>query len=331
MHASELWHSKSTEARLARAVLTPVSWLYALGWESYLACYSVGLKKPVEPHRRVVCIGNLQVGGSGKTPVTRFVARKLRDMGYEVVVSCSGYGSPHSAEASIAPEGELDPAYWGDEPAMLRWLEPDFPLIVGRNRVRAAELAHSSFPDAVLLLDDGFQHLPLKKHATILLDPEHPDNSRCLPAGPYREPRSNRARADLVVPGRFKIERAPMELRTPAGDPVSPSEYAVLCAIGSPLAFLQDLGNDFPNAARGLPPRLLPDHDPLDAGTLLNEFPQNLPIVVTAKDWVKLRARNDAQRYTFLIASHDVRLEPVQEFQSWLRCELVQGEPPKGP
>ncbi|MFX8929914.1 tetraacyldisaccharide 4'-kinase, partial [Acinetobacter baumannii] len=84
----------------------------------------------------------------------------------------------------MAPDGPLDPAGWGDEPAMFRWLLPDVPLVVGRRRVLAAELVHQHFPKAVLVMDDGFQHLPVKKHIQILLDDPTPKNSRCLPAGP---------------------------------------------------------------------------------------------------------------------------------------------------
>ncbi len=272
----------------------------------------------------MVCVGNLQVGGSGKTPITRFVARTLLEMGRQVVVSCSGYGSPHAEAASLAPGGELRPREWGDEPAMLRWLEPQLPLVVGGDRVAAARIVHDAMPDAVLVLDDGFQHLPLRKHLTLLLDPEEPDNASCLPAGPYREPRGNRRRADLVVPGRFHIERSPLRLIDPAGIEVVPDAYSVLCALGQPQGFLNDLADGFSNAQKEFEPRLLPDHDPLEAGTLFGGFPPDLPLVVTAKDWVKLRERSDVSQRTILIATYDLRLEPFEEFRSFLQGRLAE-------
>src|SRR4051812_39429853 len=103
MHWSEVWEASDAGAVAARTILTPASWLYALGWEAYLGIYRIGLKKPSEPHRPVVCIGNLVVGGSGKSPFTLFVAQALRGLGHEVVLSCSGYGSPASQAASVAP------------------------------------------------------------------------------------------------------------------------------------------------------------------------------------------------------------------------------------
>src|ERR1700740_2610619 len=180
MHWTEIWDSESPRARLIRIFLAPISFLYALGWRSYLALYQLGLKKPSEPHKPVVCVGSLQVGGSGKTPLTLYLAALLRKLGYEVAIGCSGYGCPASEAAKIAPDGPLKASEWGDEPAMIRELLPEVPLIVGRRRVLAAKLCHASFPNSVLLMDDGFQHLPLQKHLSLLAMPPR-KNQRCLP------------------------------------------------------------------------------------------------------------------------------------------------------
>ncbi|HWD41272.1 MAG TPA: tetraacyldisaccharide 4'-kinase [Fimbriimonas sp.] len=318
MHPNDLWHSPALDAKLARLALTPASWLYGLGWEIYLATYRFGLKRAQKPHRQVVCIGNLQVGGSGKSPLTLFVADLLQRAGREVVVSCSGYGSPRAESATLAPEGELNAREWGDEPAMFRWLRPDLPLIVGRKRVRAAEIAHASFPNSVMLMDDGFQHLPLRKDTTILLDPLHPDNARCLPAGPYREPRWNRKRANLVIPGEFHVESGRTVLTTPQGETASPVRYSVLCAIGHPLGFMSALERDCPSQEGPVSRVLLPDHDPLDKGNLFASLHPEFPVVVTAKDWVKLREREDVHERTIYIARQEVRVEPLKAFESWL-------------
>jgi tetraacyldisaccharide 4'-kinase len=324
MHVDELWHSNRPINVLARICLLPASALYTFGWEAYLAVYNLGLKKPKRPHPQTVCIGNLMVGGTGKSPVSRFIAQTLQKQGKSVVISCSGYGGQKSEGAEVAPEGDLNARVWGDEPAMLRWLEPDIPLIVGRDRVQAATLCHQRYPESVLVLDDGFQHLPLQKRVTILLDPPNPDNRLCLPAGPYREPRWNRARADLIIPGEFRVEAEPLQLLDPQGNPSNPKKYTVLCAIGQPQKFLDSITQSFPNSLLAAPPRLLHDHDPLDAGTLLHDLPAEIPIVVTAKDWVKLRERGDLLPHSFLIATHNVRVEPFQEFDVWLRARLVE-------
>jgi tetraacyldisaccharide 4'-kinase len=238
-------------------------------------------------------------------------------MGREVVVSANGYGSPHQEGATLAPEGPLSAREWGDEPAMLRWLRPDLPLVVGRRRAIAAEVAHRHHPNAVLLLDDGFQHLPLAKDLTIVLDEPHPVNRWCLPAGPYREGRWNRRRADLLVPGRFAVETDPLRVVDSEGHPQAlPDRFAALCALGRPDRFFAALGN------RAEPALALPDHDALDAGNLLERLPTDRPTIVSAKDWVKLRERPDVGSRPIWIALHTVRLTPAGEFRRWLESGL---------
>ena len=117
MHLEGIWNGRSVLAALARCTLWPLSVLYAFGWRAYRAVYDLGLKTAREPHRPIVCIGNLTVGGSGKTPVAIHVVELLRELGFEVAISCSGYGSPASQEATVAPEGNMSARDWGDEPA----------------------------------------------------------------------------------------------------------------------------------------------------------------------------------------------------------------------
>jgi tetraacyldisaccharide 4'-kinase len=316
-----VWHGKSPSARLLRLTLMPLSWLYAAGWQGYLAVYRLGWKRAKEPHRPVICIGNLVAGGSGKSPLTLYIASILEEMGHEIIVGCSGYGAPHSEDATLAPEGPLDAGQWGDEPAMLRWLAPDLPLIVGRDRVRAAEICHAKYPTAVLLMDDGFQHLPLQKHLTILSDPPGA-NRCCLPAGPYREPWRNRSRADVVLPNGFTPTMKIGDLKSPDGASVSLDtlpKVSVLCALGNPARFLNDL------KALGVTVeqcKLLPDHDDLQVGNLFDQFDLDLPLIVTAKDWVKLQRRGDLGSRQLLIAEQEVRIEPEAEFRTWLERKL---------
>lgn len=320
MHASELWNGRGIGPTLSRIALFPFSLLYGLGWEAYLAIYKLGLKRAKHPHSPILCIGNLVSGGSGKTPVTLHLIEVMRDMGLKVAVSSSGYSSPRSEAATVAPEGMLDAQEWGDEAALFRWKQPNIPLIVGRRRVLAAELCAQTFPNAILLTDDGFQHLPLKKDLTIILDPPQPRNRFCLPAGPYREPRWNRKRADLVLPGQFSIKETSKGLLTADGTlSEKPTQVALLCALGQPENVLRSL------ESQGVPVRdrfLMPDHDPLTGGTLIDVLPSDIPTVVTAKDWVKLRKRPDIGSREFLVLDHSVTIEPAAEFRAWLKSKL---------
>jgi tetraacyldisaccharide 4'-kinase len=332
MHPGEIWNGTGLGARSLRLALLPLSGLYWLGWHGYLALYRLGLKKSKRPHPSVVVIGNLSVGGSGKSPATLEIARILREMGREVVVGCSGYGSPRAEAATVAPSGELDPAEWGDEPAMFRWLTPDLPLVVGRRRVLAAELVQIWRPRSVLLMDDGFQHLPLHKHLSLVIEQDAVPNGYCLPAGPYREPRGNVQRADAVLsptpsgsnrssrngPVGFRLVREAQRLVTPDLEPVAVDRATAVCALGQPERFLDELRETL----ELVDPLVLPDHDPLTGGNLLSRLPPDLPIVVTAKDWVKLRQRPDAHTRRFVIALQKVRIEPEAEFRNWLISKL---------
>lgn len=320
MHASELWEGRGIGPVLARVALAPFSLLYGLGWEAYLGIYYLGLKRAKHPHSPILCVGNLVSGGSGKTPVVLHLSDVLRELEYKVAVSSSGYGSPRSEAATVAPDGPLDAREWGDEAALFRWRHPDLPLIVGRRRVLAAELCAQTYPDHILLMDDGFQHLPLRKDLTILLDPAKPKNPLCLPAGPYREPRWNRRRADLVLPGEFRVEESSRGLLTPDGALApTPEEAALLCALGQPDKVVRSL------EALGCKVRdrfLMPDHDPLTGGTLIQSLPTDIPTVVTAKDWVKLKNRPDVGERHFLILDHGATIEPAAEFKAWLKSKL---------
>lgn len=303
-------------------VTAPLSALYALGWEAYLATYKLGLKKPARPHRPVICVGNLRVGGSGKTPTVRFLAETLQDMGYGVTLGASGYGSPSAQAAQMAPAGPLDPATWGDEPALLREYLPEVPLIVGRRRVLAAEICARETPDHVLLMDDGFQHLPLHKDIAIVLDAPGP-NRFPLPAGPYREPRWNLGRADLVLPSaQFGLYSRGTRLATPEGEPLTPepgTEVDLVSALAQPFGLSDGLHR------LGLRLRevvIRPDHDPLTDGNLLVRLDPERPLVASAKDWVKLRRRPDIAGRIVWVADYSVWVEPQDAFRAWLKERL---------
>ena len=314
-----MWESRNLSARLVRLVLAPASLLYAAGWTAYEAVYRLGFKQPQEPHRPVVCIGSLRAGGSGKTPFALYVCRLLAEAGRQVVLSASGYRSPRSNGAAWAPDGPLVASEWGDEAAMARWLYPNLPLIVGRDRVEAAWVCHAHSPDAVLVLDDGYQHLPLKKHLSIVLDPRT-SNGLCLPAGPFRQPRTRLSTSDLL-PDKYEVRKGQPSLIGPDGNDVvpPPAQVDVLCALGEPERFvggLREAGFEV------LGQRFLPDHDPLAAGNLFEGQVADRPLVVTCKDWVKLRERTDLAGRLILIAKQDVRVEQEDAFREWLLTRL---------
>lgn len=318
MNWREVWYGNKLSSRMTRAALMPVSWLYSLGWSCYATLYRAGLKKPKRAHFPVVCVGNLRVGGTGKTPFTILLVKVLRELGHEVVISASGYGSPGSEGATLVPSGPLDAARWGDEPALLREKLPDIPLIVGRNRVKAARTAKWQFEDRVLVLDDGFQHLPLEKDITILLDP--PSTNRfCLPAGPYREPHRNRKKATIVLPNEeFQLETKLVSVESVTdGSSLEPCEVCILTAIENPERIRTTLTE---NGFRIKTERFLPDHDPLTSANLFEGLEG--AIVVSEKDWVKLKNRSDIANHKVYVAKVETSISNWEKFKEVLTEQL---------
>ncbi|MCX7924532.1 MAG: tetraacyldisaccharide 4'-kinase [Fimbriimonadales bacterium] len=200
---------KLAERELERLWLSrPPVWLrglaglYALGWRVYEGVYRLGLKRRTPMPIPVIGVGSLWAGGVGKTPVVIAVARLLHESGRRVAVLTHGYGGSRYREVTLIEPGEFpDPAEVGDETTELRLMLPDVPIAVGKRRARTAEAAMARWSPEILVLDDGFQHLPLARSLDLVLLPaESPlGNGYCLPAGPLREPPSGLERAGGVV------------------------------------------------------------------------------------------------------------------------------------
>lgn len=176
--------------------------LYALGWHAYAGVYRLGLKRRAVMPVPVIGVGSLWAGGVGKTPLTIAMTRALQEAGARVVVLTHGYGgSGYRAGTLIDPAQHPDPAVVGDEAAELRLALPEVPLAVGKWRVRMAQAAIERWAPDALVLDDGFQHLPLARTLDwVLLPAESPlGNGYCVPAGPLREPPDGVRRASGVV------------------------------------------------------------------------------------------------------------------------------------
>jgi tetraacyldisaccharide 4'-kinase len=277
--------------------------------------FDLGLRKPARVPVPVVSVGNLTLGGTGKTPCVEFVARYYRDLGLRVAVLSRGYGTDSGRN---------------DEALVLEENLPDVPHLQGPDRAAQARTAVEELESEVLVLDDGFQHRRLARDLDIvLIDATRPLRREYLfPRGLLREPvgslrRAGLAvltRADQVEPASLDGQRRWLQVRFPAL-PVATAVHAAValvgvddtrdvaglkgmpvggfCGIGNPEAFrrtLADLGAEV--AAF----RAFPDHHPYTradvdelqawAGTL----PTDAVIATTQKDQVKLRLAELAGR-----------------------------------
>ncbi|MEX2148208.1 MAG: tetraacyldisaccharide 4'-kinase [Candidatus Rokuibacteriota bacterium] len=175
-----------------RGLLTTREWLYARG-----VLRSRALPCPV------VSVGNLTVGGTGKTPAVEMAVRTLIDLGHTPAVVSRGYGRRSTGIQIVADAASirLDAEEAGDEPFLLARRLPGVPVVVGSNRYEAGRTAVARFGVTAIVLDDGLQHRTLVKNLEIVMAraTEPWGNGRLLPRGPLREPVSGLARAHLVV------------------------------------------------------------------------------------------------------------------------------------
>ena len=213
--------ARGFRASLMRLLMLSLSWVYRLLVRARLALFRSGWKERHHLGTLVVAVGNITVGGTGKTPVVELLARSLRDRGRRVAILSRGYKSRRldrpqewrAADGSILPAevmpkvvstGErvlLDSKFAGDEPYMLARNLDGVAVVVDRDRVKGGRFAIGELGADTLILDDGMQYLRLA-HAIdiVLVDAREPfGTGSLLPRGTLREPPANLSRASYIL------------------------------------------------------------------------------------------------------------------------------------
>ena len=198
------WYVRETSARrggmpTTRAILTPFSWIWAA-----VTARRIARTQPYDPGVPVICVGNLTMGGAGKTPVVRAVAERLASRGGAVHLLSRGYGGRLEGPVRVDPARHVSGDV-GDEPLMLAH---DFPVWVARDRAAGAKAAAEAGAE-VIVMDDGHQNPSVKKALSLVVvdgetrRDEWPfGDGRVFPAGPMREPLAaglKRAEAVLIL------------------------------------------------------------------------------------------------------------------------------------
>jgi tetraacyldisaccharide 4'-kinase len=273
--------------------LLPLSSAYgaAVGSRRYL--YAKGLRRSIRVPVPVIVVGNLSVGGTGKTPLVCWLVSQLTERGFKPGVVTRGHGGA-SGHARII-DASADPGAVGDEPVLLV-RRSGAPVAVGRDRPAAAQLLVNAGCD-VVVSDDGLQHYALARDCEIVvIDGDRRfGNGSLLPAGPLREPEGRLAAADAVVlnGGRTPLDGT-FSMRLEAGNAASVTGGAVkalakfagltvhaVAGIGNPQRFFDML------RAYGIDvvAHPLPDHARLRAADI--SFGDQCPVLMTEKDAVK--------------------------------------------
>lgn len=210
------WYASSPSS-LPRSAGCLLSWGAAL--------YAAGLyhdqRRAVHRRRElpafVISVGNLVVGGAGKTPLCLWLARYLHSLGWKPAILSRGYRRHHADTARVPSGGAsaLAAAAFGDEAVLLAHRARPVPVWVSKDRWHAGKLAMETDAANLLILDDGFQHLALKRNLDlVLLDARTPlGNGVLLPLGPLREPPAHLERADAIVLTRADDPKATAQTR----------------------------------------------------------------------------------------------------------------------
>jgi tetraacyldisaccharide 4'-kinase len=311
--------------------------------------------------RPVISVGNLRVGGSGKTPVVEYLARLLAAAGERPAVLTRGYARRIARDGvTVVSDGtavlaDLDTA--GDEPTMLARALPGVPVLVSADRHLSGTLAERRFPVTVHILDDGFQHFELVRDVDLLLVAEDDLDDRPLPAGRLRERLSAASAADaalvtagydtaaeriaraLGVPRAFRVSRAigpPRMIAAPHDSVVVPaaSRVFIVTGIARPDRFISDVNAAGWEVAGTMSFR---DHHRFSARdveriSVAAKAAGCAILLTTEKDAVRLAAV-DIDGLPIAAVPLTVSVEPEGPFREWLLGRLNAARQPseRGP
>ena len=275
-------------------LLWPLSLLFGLAARVRRLLYLHGLRRSEAVSIPLIVVGNITVGGTGKTPLVARLVELLRDAGYQPGVISRGYGG-QSTQWPRHVVANSNPREVGDEPVLLA-RRCRCPIVVGPDRVAAARALFDTHGCNVILSDDGLQHYRLRRDLEIAVVDgfRRLGNGACLPAGPLREPPSRLRGVDFVVGnGAARGGEYLMCLRGDRAvnliDPsisvslagFSQSTVHAVAGIGDPGRFFDQLRH----ARLRILEHPFPDHHAFRPEDL--HFPQDLPVLMTEKDAVK--------------------------------------------
>jgi len=326
-------------------LLWPIAVLYGAVVRFRNFCYDRGILKSYAVGCKVICVGNITVGGTGKTPMVQFIVNTLLSLGKRVAIVSRGYGRSTSGGLLVS-DGEkiLHPASEaGDEPCLLARSCKGAIVAVDKDRVRMAREIVKSFSPDVIVLDDAFQHRRIKRDLDVVMirSGKAFGNGFLLPAGPLREPVSGLRRAQLIMLRKSNDEG--MRISPQENIPVFNFDYQTfnLSNYDGPVSMLELQGarvfafSGIANPANFrktldalklniLDHRAFHDHHHYTASDIKHllasrERLEAQYIITTEKDWVKLPPQSLDAKWLYLA----IRLVPENESNLVSRFEML--------
>lgn len=312
--------------------------------------YARGTTRARRLSRPVISIGNLRVGGTGKTPAAACIARLLLERGERPAILSRGYARQQpSGGVTVVSDREhvlADVAQAGDEPMLLARALPGVPVLVCADRYLAGLRAETEFGATVHLLDDGFQHVKLARDIDLLLVDAGDLTDRVLPAGRLREPIANASVAHAVIVAGESLDAARtiagrlgvgegfamtrslgslMMLRNSTAPPAPDAPLFAVAGIARPERFFDDLKAAGFNVAGTMAfgdHHVFTPHD-IDGIVAAARASGAAAVVTTEKDAVRLE-HLDLASVPFAAVPLHTRIEPADLFASWLMSRLEQ-------
>jgi tetraacyldisaccharide 4'-kinase len=299
-------------------LLSPLSFLFGTVAKTRRTLYAKGFLKSNKLSAKVVSVGNITVGGTGKTPLVIYIAKILAEQGEKVCILTRGYGRKNAGERLLVSAGEkilANVEMSGDEPfEAAEKLLGISAVLADKNRTAAGKQAIKNLGITAFILDDGFQHIQLRRDLDIVcIDATNPfGNGKLLPAGILREPSESLKRADAIVVtranlaenGERKIEKLISEIKQFTASPIFISQNKIIlnsqssildsfafCGLGNPENFFSQLRQDNFNLVAT---KTFRDHhvysqqDIREIERIAKENNAEI-LLTTAKDAVKLR------------------------------------------
>ncbi len=332
------------------AVAGALAVVYGLGARLRRGFYANELLMPKRLPALVVSVGNLAVGGTGKTPVTACLTRLLQDEGKRVAILSRGYGGQNQGVTCISDGEKIyqKPPQVGEEAYWLARNLPGAAVYTGASRYEVGKIAWEAFKPDLFVLDDGFQHFQLHRDLDlVLLDAAVPfGNGQLLPRGILREPKSALAAAQVLILTRYQEDRDRQTLA--ALETAYPAKTVLTAAILPTSARLYPAGRPEPPAAlKGLPllafaglarPEVFrrtleelgvrlqgfqafPDHHPFtraEMATLVRQAQAAgaAALITTGKDWARLGEAWDGALplWVLEVEAHISQPERILEF-----------------
>ena len=273
-----------------RWLFWPFSVIFGLIVRLRIFLYSRKILSSYRSRIPVVVVGNIMVGGNGKTPVVIALAEELSARGFRVGVVSRGYGAhPSVLPYEVTPDSPVAEA--GDEPLLIK-LKTGVRMVTDPRRSRAVQYLENDLD--VIITDDGLQHYALERDLEIVVidGKRRFGNGHLLPMGPLREPVSRLGKVDYILnnggsmPGEYAVKLVPGKVCQLDGEPAdlpAGTEVCALSGIGDPERFIRTLKETGLCPARRI---AVPDHGFVPADAARRDA-GDLPVVMTEKDMVK--------------------------------------------